>query len=94
MSLKAVYVDDWRFDKDFNRISHVNDFLDEVRLEDGGLAGYDFDNNSKAEVAVASVFKALNYFVSEEEMNDILDVMPSALKQFIKQRIEGKGTVL
>ena len=94
MSLKGVYVDGWRFDKVFNRISYINDFLDEVRLEDGGLAGYDFDNNSKAEVAVASVFKALNYFVSEEEMNDILDVMPSALKQFIKEKIEGKGTVL
>ena len=94
MSLKGVYVDGWRFDKVFNRISYINDFLDEVRQEGVGLAGYDFGNNSKAAVAVASVFKALNYFVSEEEMNDILDVMPSALKQFIKQRIEGKGTVL
>ena len=48
MSLKGVYVDGWRFDKNFSRISHVNDFLDEVRQEDGGLAEYDFNNNSKA----------------------------------------------
>lgn len=94
MSLKGVYVDGWRFDKDFNRISHVNDFLDEVRKEDGGQAGYDFGNNSKARVAVASVFKALNYFVSEGEMNDIIGVMPSELKQFIKESITGNGTVL
>ena len=77
MSLKGVYVDGWRFNKVFNRISHINDFLDEVRQEDGGLAGYDFGNNSKARVAVASVFKALNHFVSEGEMNDIIDVMPT-----------------
>ncbi len=94
VSLKGVYVDGWRFNKIFNRISHINDFLDEVRQEGVGLAGYDFGNNAKAAVAVASVFKALNYFVSEEEMNDILDVMPSGLKQFIKESIEGKGTVL
>jgi len=94
MSLKGVYVDGWLFNKDFNRISHINDFLDEVRQEDGGLAGYDFVNNSKAGFAVAAVFKALNYFVSEEEMNDIIDVMSRELKEFIKESIAGKETVL
>ena len=94
MSLKGVYVDGWRFDKVFNRISYINDFLDEVRQEDSGLAGYDFGNNSKAGDAVASVFKALNYFVSEGEMNDIIDVMPTELKQFIKKSIAGNETVL
>lgn len=47
MVLKGVYVDGWKFDKDFNRISHLDDYLDEVRREDGGLAGYDFGNNRK-----------------------------------------------
>ena len=94
VSLKGVYVDGWRFNKDFHRISYINDFLDGVRQEDGGLAGYDFGNNSKAGVAVASIFKALNYFVSEVEMNDIIDVMPTELKQFIKESIAGNETVL
>ena len=94
VSLKGVYVDGWRFNKDFNRINQINDFLDGVRQEDGGLAGYDFGNNSKAGVAVASIFKALNYFVSEGEMNDIIDVMPTELKQFIKESIAGNETVL
>ena len=85
--LTVVYVAGWRFDKNFNRISHVNDFLDEVTQEDGGLAAYDFGKNSKAGVAVASVFKALKYFVSEEEINDIFNVMPTELKQFIKESI-------
>ena len=80
-------MDGWRFNKVLNRISHINDFLDEVRQEDVGLAGYDFGSNSKAGVAVASVFKALKYFVSEEEMNDIIDVMLTELKQFIKESI-------
>ena len=45
-------------------------------------------------VTVASVFIELNYFVSEEEMNDTIDVMPTELKQFIKESIAAKGTVL
>jgi uncharacterized protein (DUF2267 family) len=94
MSLKGVYVDGWRFNKDYNRISHVNDFLDELRKEDGGLAGYDFGNNSKARLAVAVVFKALNYFISEGEMNDIISAMPKELKKFITESITGNGAVL
>ena len=94
MALKGVYVDGWKFDKVFNHLSHINDFLDEVRQEDVGLAGYDFGSNSKAGVAVASVFNALNYFVSEEEMNDIIDVMPTELKQFIKESMAVNETVL
>jgi uncharacterized protein (DUF2267 family) len=94
MALKGVYADGWWFEKDYKRISHVNDFLDEVREEDGGLAGYDFGNNKKAKVAVAAVFKALNYFVSEGEMNDIISIMPAELKDFIKETLAGNETVL
>jgi len=75
-------------------IKHINDFLDEVRAEDGGQAVYDFGDNTKASAAVACVFKALNYFVSEGEMNDIMDVMPAELKKYIKESIAGKGVVL
>jgi uncharacterized protein (DUF2267 family) len=94
MALKGVYVDGWKFDKDFKRISHVNDFLDEVRQEDGKLAGYDFNNSDKTRAAVSSVFKALSYFVSEGEMNDIIAVLPKELKEFIKESIAGDETVL
>lgn len=94
MVLKGVYVDGWHFDKDFTRISHVDDFLDEVRKEDGGLAGFDFGNNKKAAKAVSAVFKAMNYFISEGEMNDITDVLPVELKDFIRESLSGKGVVL
>jgi uncharacterized protein (DUF2267 family) len=54
MVLKGVYADGWHFDKDFSRITHINDFPDEVRMEDGGLAGYDRSNNIKAKTAILS----------------------------------------
>ena len=94
MAMKGVYVDGWKFSKPFSRIRHLDDFLDEVREEDGGLAGYDFGNQASAKVAVGAVFKALRFFVSEGEMNDIIGVMPDELKKFIKERIAGSDVVL
>jgi len=94
MILKAIYVDGWKFNHEFIRINNLNDFLDEVRQEDRGLAGYDFGNNKKAKNAVASVFKALTYFVSEGEMNDITAMLPMEIKEFIKETLSGKETIL
>lgn len=93
MALKGAYVDGWKFDKDFNRINHLSDFLDEIRYEDGELAGFDFGNDAKAKLAVVAVFKALSYFVSEGEMYDILDVMPKDLKALLKKSIVGNKVV-
>ncbi|MEP7106646.1 MAG: DUF2267 domain-containing protein [Ferruginibacter sp.] len=94
MALKGVYLDGWKYDKDFNQISHMEDFLDEVRLEDGGMAGFEFADNSKAKTAIACIFRTLNYFVSYEEMNEILNVLSAELKKFIKESISGDETVL
>lgn len=94
MALKGVYVDGWKFDKDFARFSYINDFLDEVRKEDGGFAGYDFGNEESAEKAVAAVFKAMHYFVSESEFKDVIAVLPEEVRQFIKASIAGRGIVL
>lgn len=94
MSLKGVYVDGWKFDKDVGQITHLFDFLAEVRQEDNGLSGYDLENKSKAMLAVAGVFKALNYFADEEEMNEIINLLPTGLKTFIKESIFGQGTIL
>ena len=94
MSLKGVYVDGWKFSKDFNRITHIADFLEEVRKEDGKLAEFDFGDLPNTKTAVAAVFKALKYFVSDGEMQDIMDVLPAALKKFVKQSLVGAETIL
>ena len=94
MVLKAVYVDGWKFSKEFKRISNVEDFLDEIRKEDKNMAGYDLGNNSKARTVVAAVFKAMNYFVSEGEMNDMEAVLPQELSTVIKETLAGSETVL
>lgn len=94
MALKGVYVDGWKYDKDFARFSYIKDFIDEVRNEDGGLAGYDFGNEESAEKAIAAVFKAMNYFVSEGEFKEIVAVLPEEVRQLLKESITGRGIVL
>ncbi len=93
MALKGAYVDGWKFNKDFSRITHVIDFLDEIRKEDGELAGYDFGNDAKAKHAVVTVFKALGRFVSEGEMEDIIAALPKELKVLIKKDIIGNKII-
>ena len=94
MVLKGVYVDGWKFDTRFHRIKHIDDFLDEVRKENRSTADFDFGNDSRAKTTVSAVFKALHYFVSEGEMNDIIGVLPIDFKKLIRESIGGKETIL
>src|SRR4051794_18155611 len=55
MALKSVYVEGWKLPSTYNRIRHLNDFLDEIRNEDYQVAGYDFGDNEKAKQAVKAV---------------------------------------
>ncbi|HVZ55614.1 MAG TPA: DUF2267 domain-containing protein [Chitinophagaceae bacterium] len=90
MMIKAVYVDQWHIGGEFKRIHHLNQFLDEVRACDKGLAGFDFGNDANAMKAVRAVFRSLQYYLSEGEFNDLLAVMPQDVKKFIADSI-GKG---
>lgn len=92
MVLKGVYVDGWKFDKDGSRISHVNDFLEEVLKEDDELAAYDFGDYENGKLAVAAVFRVLSCFITERAMENILNILPIALHQFIKESIYYKET--
>ncbi len=94
VAIKGIYVDGWKFKKDFTRIIHLPDFLNEVRTEDGVLAAYDLGNNERAEKAVAAVFKAMSYFVSEGEFKDVMAVLPGEIRNFIQESLAGEGTVL
>jgi uncharacterized protein (DUF2267 family) len=94
VALKGVYVDGWQFDSNFTRINNIEDFLEEVRKEDMELAGYDFGNDKSAQKAIAAVFRAMNYFVSEGEFNDFTAKLPEEVKKFIRDSIAGKEIVL
>jgi uncharacterized protein (DUF2267 family) len=90
MALKGIYVDQWNPSQFYHRIHSLDEFFDEIRHEDGGLAGYDFGNNEKAKTAVRAVFRTLTYYLSEGEIDDFIANLPMELQQFIRDSI-GKG---
>lgn len=94
MPLKGVYADNWKFNKDYINLTELNDFIGEVITEDQLMSHYDFNDPLKARKAIAAVFKALNYIISEAEMGDILQVLPSGLNQFVNESIDGRKTML
>ena len=94
MPLKGVYADNWKFSKDYINVTGLGDFIAEVIKEDQQMSHYDFSDALKARKAIAAVFKALNYIVSETEMADILKALPAGLNEFVTESISGRKTVL
>ena len=84
MAIKSVYVDGWCVTTNFSRVRGVHDFLNEIRKEDGNMSGYDFGNDTRAEKAAAAVFKAVGFFVSEGEIDDLSKMLPNDIGIFVK----------
>lgn len=90
MALKAVYVDGWKHSDSYLRIRRPEEFLDEIRKEDDGMAGYDFGNNQRAALVTAAVFNVLFETISEGEYKSLLSTLPESLKLWIGQMEEEK----
>ncbi len=75
--LKPIYVDGWTY-KEKKKLKHLNDFLDEV-WENEGSPTTDFGDRQKALGVIKIVFIMLRKYVSVEEMNEILAILPSEI---------------
>lgn len=93
MALKGLYVEGWMYNKPCRRIRHLHEFFEEVRLEDAGLAGYNFTDMGITKVAVTAVFKQLNFVLSGREMQNIKAVMPVEIRKLIKEITSGEGII-
>lgn len=85
MALKGIYVDGWRYRTSQQRIRHLDEFVEAIRQADGKLSGYDFGNDKQALRAVQGVFSALYEYVSAGEMSDILELLPHAIRELVRQ---------
>lgn len=94
MALKSVYVDGWTTSSKFKRIKHLQDFLEEVRLEYGAGTGFELSNHEKARKALKAVFKALNFYVGEGETVHLTAVFPNELKSFVLDAIGSNQLIL
>jgi uncharacterized protein (DUF2267 family) len=83
MALKAVYVDGWKYSDNYLRLRRPEEFLDEIRKEDNGMAGYDFGNDQRAALATAAVLNVLLEMVSEGEGRSLINSLPESLQLWI-----------
>ncbi len=85
MAIKGIYVDGWKYRIPLLRVRHLDEFIESIREADGKLSGYDFGNNARALRAVQAVFSALYEYVSPGEMRDILELLPHAIRELVRQ---------
>ena len=79
--IKGIYVDGWKFSKEFVRIKHLEEFIEEVYREAGKTASVDFETESSALKSISCVFSAIKNQVSKGEIDHIKAVFPKELKQ-------------
>jgi uncharacterized protein (DUF2267 family) len=81
MAIKSVYVEGWKLHHDFVRIKTIEDFAEEVMVEDGISAWRDFASIGEATDAIEAVMKTLADYVTAGELHDVIDLMPKEIKQ-------------
>lgn len=82
MFLKAVYVEGWTLSQDVS-IRSQEEFMAEVRRNDGNVAARDFADEDDVSRSVSVVFMMLHRYVSLGEMEDIRAVLPKKLKPLL-----------
>ncbi len=84
---KGIYVDGWKPGTKFERLKGLDEYLMSVREEDKGMAGYDFGNDQQAKKAIYAVWKLLANHISEKEIVQICNTLPSEISDEIKKKL-------
>ncbi|MCF8236231.1 MAG: DUF2267 domain-containing protein [Bacteroidales bacterium] len=87
MFLKAVYVDDWKYQEKPLRLKSEREFLDHVKMLQSRYGEQQFDWEISTEDIVKTHVALLRRYVSKGEMEDIIDQMPKEIKPMIEEVI-------
>lgn len=80
MMLKAIYVDGWKYSEKPTKIKNVGEFVKEVIRQDGPTGHFDITTAKDGENVIRAVLKVIRNYVSDGEVQDILDTMPKDLR--------------
>jgi uncharacterized protein (DUF2267 family) len=81
MAIKSVYVEGWKLHLHLKRIKTIEDFSEEVMMEDGLAVWRDFSNVDETMEAISAVMKTLADYVTAGELHDVINLMPKEIKQ-------------
>jgi len=82
MLLKAVYVDGWNINQEISKSKTFEDFLKDVRSM-SNIQASDFADDEVARTRITAVFKALQEYVSDGELVDIISELPLEIAELV-----------
>ena len=85
---KGIYVDGWKPHDVFERLHGMAEYVQSVREEDKGMAGYDFGNDQQAKKAIYAVWKLLANHISDQEIMQICNCLPNEISSAIKKNLK------
>jgi len=84
MALKSVFVDGWKLKSEYQKLSHLADFISETIKEDDRSAWRDFSGEEEAKASILAVFKVLTRQFSTTEVEIIIRVLPGDLQKLLQ----------
>lgn len=87
MALKSVFVDGWKLNSEFQKLSHLDDFISEAIKEDDHSAWRDFSGKEDAKATIVAVFKVLTRHITPNEAEIIISVLPEDLQKLLHTEV-------
>lgn len=84
MAMKAIYINGWKPTHEHLVSRTKTGFIEEVMENAGSNFRSDFPDYEDCEFAILAVFKIMRNYVSEGEFKDIEAVLPSQLKELVR----------
>lgn len=84
MSLKAVYVEDWKYREQPMDINEREAFKDEVKRRQEQFGEQQFNWGKSTDEIIRTVIGSLLDYVSPGEFDDIIGQMPAEIKELIQ----------
>lgn len=85
--LKAVYVENWKYQEDVERLKTKEEFLGKVEENQQQFGEQDFDWNQSTEDLTGTVLASLSQYVTEGEMEDVMSQLPEDIREYFHTQL-------
>lgn len=84
MFLKGIYVEQWKYYDQVERIDSLEGFKNKVKREQEKYVEREFDCDISTEDIIKTVFNTLEQYVTAGQMEHLRNMLPQELKQLIE----------
>lgn len=83
MFLKAIYVDQWSYSEDIERLKNAEEFAKRVEKHQAQFGESRFDWNASTQELITKVFAAVEEYLTEGEINDVKSELPDDIAALV-----------